>query len=500
MSCYGADNYKTPNIDKLAAEGIRFTHGYTAPLCGPSRALIMTGRYAFRTGATNQDATGRMKPEVETMMPKYLKPAGYVTSCIGKWGQLPLGPAEFGFDDYLKFRGSGVDWNTGTKSEKYWVNGVEKTLGDKEYMPELRHTHLVTFMEKHRDEPFFIYYPMSHVHGDLQHTPDSDFNPQDLMADNCAYMDKLVGKLVSELERLKLREKTLLIFMGDNGTGHAWADKSTIGGRRLSGAKGEMLEGGAHVPLIVNWPGVTPAGKVLEDMVDSTDFVPTFAELTGATLPGDKVLDGHSILPQLLGKQGKPRDWIFIELARNWYVREAGWKLNEKAELYDMSDSPFTEKLIAASADTDASKAARARLTAALAQLNPAGGVLDEGDGSGRHADKSKKEGKKMDKKAAANPEAKPDAATTPKTEPAQDSKSATSPLAPVDAELAERARKFDRIDKEHKGKLTREEYTTRQSDSEAASKRFDKFDADRDGFVTREEYIANGAKKLKTK
>ena len=339
-----------------------------------------------------------MKPEVETMMPAYLKPAGYVSSCIGKWGQLPLGPAEFGFDDYLKFRGSGVYWNTTSKAERYWVNGEEKKLGDKEYMPHLMHDHLVSFMEKHRDEPFYIYYPMSHVHGELLRTPDSEPNPKNLMVDNVAYMDKLVGRLVADLERLKLREKTLLIFMGDNGTGHNWAKKGTIGGRELSGAKGEMLEGGAHVPLIANWPGVTPAGKVLDDMVDSTDFVPTFAELTGAKLPADKVLDGHSIAPQLRGEAGRPREHIFIELAKNWYVREAGWKLNEKGELYDMSDSPFTEKLIAASADTDASKAARARLAAALAKLNPAGGILDDGDGTGRHADKSKKAGKKMDK------------------------------------------------------------------------------------------------------
>ena len=175
VSCYGADNYRTPNIDALASGGIRFTHGYTAPLCGPSRALIMTGRYAFRTGATNQDATGRMTPKAETMMPAYLKGAGYVSSCIGKWGQLPLGPAEFVFDDYLKFRGSGVYWsNTKGRPEKYWVNGAEKTLGEKEYMPELMHTHLVNFITKHRDEPFFIYYPMSHVHGELQRTPDSE--------------------------------------------------------------------------------------------------------------------------------------------------------------------------------------------------------------------------------------------------------------------------------------------------------------------------------------
>ena len=105
VGCYGADNYKTPNIDALARGGIRYTHAYTAPLCGPSRALILTGRYAFRTGATNQDATGRITPAAETMMPTILKPAGYVTAAIGKWGQLPLGPAEFGFDDYLKFNG-----------------------------------------------------------------------------------------------------------------------------------------------------------------------------------------------------------------------------------------------------------------------------------------------------------------------------------------------------------------------------------------------------------
>lgn len=475
VSCYGADNYKTPILDKLAAEGTRFTHAYTAPLCGPSRALIMTGRYAFRTGATNQDATGRMKPTEETFMPTYLKSAGYVTSCIGKWGQLPLGPAEFGFDDYLKFRGSGVYWNTTSAHEHYTENGEDKRLGDKEYMPELMHAHLVKFMEKHQSDPFYIYYSMSHVHGELQRTPDSPENPADLMADNCAYMDKLIGKLISELERLKLREKTLLIFMGDNGTGAKWADKSTIGGKRLAGQKGSMLECGSLVPFIVNWPGVTPAGKVCADFTDASDLVPTIAEIAGATLPPKKVLDGRSIAPQMRGKRGQPREHIFMELAHNWYVREDGWKLNEDGELYDMRDAPFAEKLVPIAADSEASKAARGRLSAALAELNPAGGILDEGDGSGRHADKSKKASKSKSPEPAAPP-------------------------APVltDPQLAERARKFDRLDKERRGKVTRDEYMSRQSDPEGAAKRFDKYDVDRDGFVTREEYIYNGAKKPK--
>ena len=486
VSCYGADNYKTPNVDRLAAGGTRFTHFYTAPLCGPSRALIMTGRYAFRTGATNQDATGRMKSEAEAFMPTYLKSAGYVTSCIGKWGQLPLGPGEFGFDDWMKFRGSGVYWSTQKRPEKYWVNGEERVLRDGEYMPELMHAHLVEFITKHRDDPFYIYYSMSHVHGELMRTPDSAAEPADLMADNVAYVDKLVGKLVAKLEELKLRERTLLVFMGDNGTGAKWADKSTIGGRRLSGQKGSMLECGALVPFIVNWPGVTPSGKVCADFADATDLVPTFAEITGAILPKDKLLDGRSLAPQMRGEPGKPRDHVFMELAREWWVRSDGWKLNQRGELFDMSSAPFEERLVAANADTDASKAARATLTAALAKLNPAGGILDDGDGSGRHADKTKKE-----KKKSKTPEttAQPEKITV--TNP-------PSPLAPIDAYIAERTAKFDRLDKDKRGTLTLEEYVSRQSDPEGARKRFEKLDANHDGVLTREEYIANGAKKPK--
>jgi arylsulfatase A len=390
VGCYGADHYRTPNIDKLAAGGTRYSHAYTAPLCGPSRALIMTGRYAFRTGATNQDATGRMKPADETMMPRVLKPAGYVTSMIGKWGQLPLGPREFGFDDCLGFKGSGIYWVTKDKAPAYDENGTRKVLRENEYMPDLMHRHLVDFITKHRDDPFYVYYSMSHVHGEIVRTPDSAPGSKDLYADNIAYMDKLVGKLVDELERLNLREKTLIVFIGDNGTASKPADRSTIGGRRISGQKGTMLEGGALVPMIANWPGVTPAGKVSDDLIDSTDFFPTFAELAGARLP-EKTIDGRSFAPQLRGEKGQPRDWIFIELARMWYVREAGWKLNQAKELFDMSEAPFKERLVPADSTDPAAIAARGRLQAALDRLNPAGGILDDGDGTGRHANKKKK-------------------------------------------------------------------------------------------------------------
>ena len=390
VGCYGADNYKTPNIDALAKGGMRYTNAYTAALCGPSRAMILTGRYAFRTGATNQDATGRMKPEQETLMPKILKSAGYTSTCVGKWGQLPLGPAEFGFDGYLKFKGSGVYWNTQDKGKNYEVNGKGTKLNDKEYLPDVMHKHLIDFITKHREQPFYVYYSLSHVHGEILPTPDSAPDSKDIYADNIAFMDKLVGKLVAELERLKLREKTLIVFVGDNGTANGKAKRATIGGRAISGAKGSLQEGGGLVPLIVNWPGVTPAGKVSHDMIDSSDFFPTFAELAGAKLPEKTSIDGHSFAAQIRGEKGQPREWAFNQLARMWSVRETGWKLNQAGELFDMSDAPFTEKLVAADTQDAAASAARKRLQAALKQLNPAGGILDDGDGTGRHAGKNK--------------------------------------------------------------------------------------------------------------
>jgi arylsulfatase A-like enzyme len=252
IACTGADHYKTPNIDKLARGGMIFTHAYATPLCGPSRATILTGRYLFRTGATNQDATGRFKPADETMMPPILKQAGYVTSSIGKWGQLPLRPSDFGFDDYLMFSGSGVYWNTQDKGKTYLLNSQTLPLRDKEYMPEVMHAHLVDFITKNHDKPFYIYYSLSHIHAEILPTPDSTPDSKDLYADNIAYMDKLVGKLVAELERQGLRERTLLVYFGDNGTAGGRAATSTIGGRRLNGAKGSMLEGGSRVPLVVN--------------------------------------------------------------------------------------------------------------------------------------------------------------------------------------------------------------------------------------------------------
>jgi arylsulfatase A len=391
VSCYGSDKYKTNNIDKLASGGTRFTQAFTAALCGPSRALIMTGRYAFRNGSTNQDACMKM-PIAELRLAQTFKAAGYATSAIGKWGQLPGEPNEAGFDDYLRFNGSGFYWNKNkSKGGAYRANGKELKLGEKEYMPDLMHNQAVSFIKKNQTKPFFLYYSMVHVHGDIQPTPDSAADSKDLYSDNILYMDKLVGKLVAELDSLKLRENTLIIFMGDNGTAKGQDKLSTIGGRNVSGVKGTMLECGGLVPMIANWPGKTPAGKVSANLVDSTDFLPTFADLIGTKLPEKVIFDGNSLAPQLRGEEGKKRQFVYNQLASMWYVRNAGWKLNQLGELYDMSGAPFTEKLVTVDNQDTNAKAARTTLGSALAQLNPAGGILDTGDGTGRHASKAAK-------------------------------------------------------------------------------------------------------------
>jgi arylsulfatase A len=391
VSCYGADFYKTPEIDKLAKTGIKYTNAYTAPLCGPSRAMILTGRYAFRTGAVNQDQTGEFKPSDEMMMSKILKTAGYATSMIGKWGQLPLGPAEFEFDDYMRFFGSGVYSNTNEKKEKYVLNGKDFILKDNEYMPDLMHNHMVEFLSNHKKDPFYLYYSLVQVHGEIKATPETkpgttDF--KELYNDNINYMDKLVGKLIHTLDSLKLRENTLIVFFGDNGTAGQAAAIGSINGKKIIGKKGTMQEGGSLVPLIINWPSVIKKPSVSKNLIDASDFVPTFAEIAGATLPKDVKLDGTSFANQLKGGNANPRNWIFTELGNDWYVREANWKLNRAGQLFDMRNAPFEEKL---TPDSDTTKVVKENLQKILDGLDPASGYLDRGDGSGRHATKVKK-------------------------------------------------------------------------------------------------------------
>lgn len=391
VSCYGADKRKTPNIDQLAASGTRFQTCYAAPLCGPSRCLLMTGRYAFRTGGiSNQSWSPRgpgAKSVDENPMAKLLKQGGYATGMAGKWRQVGGTPREWGFDEYITDpTAGGWFWQT-----KHLKNGTEVTVPEGTYAGDVVHEFALDFIRRNKEKPFFFYYSMHHVHGPILKTPDTaKAGTPDLYADNIAYMDKQVGAVVTELEKLGLREKTLVIFSADNGT--ALTYPAPLGGRMINGKKASMLEGGSRVPFIASWPGTTPAGKVSQDIVSFADPHATFLDLAGVKAPEGFKLDGRSLAPQLRGEKGTPREWAYVQLGAKWFVREAGWKMNESHELFDMSDAPFVEKPVATGADTDASKAARARLTAVLAELNPAGGKTDAA--SGKVAKKGKQKAK----------------------------------------------------------------------------------------------------------
>ncbi len=395
VSCYGADKHKTPQIDRLAASGTRFETCYAAPLCGPSRCLLMTGRYAFRTGGINNGSWRNGGPGAksadEQPIAKLLKQAGYATGQAGKWRQVGETPRDWGFDEYSTDpTASGWFWQT-----THLKNGQEVTVPDGTYAPDVIQDFTVDFIRRHKDQPFYFYYAMHLVHGPILHTADSAKGAQDgaeRYDDNIAYMDKQVGAIVAELEKLGLREKTLVIFSADNGT--ALTFPSTVGGRMINGKKGSMLEGGSRVPFIASWPGVTPAGKVSKDIVSFADPHATFLELAGVKPPEGIKLDGRSLAPQLRGEKGRPREWAYVQLGAHWFVREPGWKMNESGELFDMSDAPFVEKPVAATADTDASKSARQRLTAVLAGLNPAAGKTDAGGGAGKKANKKGKQDK----------------------------------------------------------------------------------------------------------
>lgn len=384
IGCCGGP-FKTPQIDTLATGGTRFELCYSTPLCGPSRCQLLTGRYPFRTGLINNNSARAIQPDREVMIPTVLKKAGYVTASVGKWGQMSLGPGEWGFDEYLVFPGSGRYWREQTTH--YRLNGEQKELAAGQYLPDLMHQFIVQFLTRHQDQPFFLYYPMSHVHGPIVPTPDSKAgaSKEELYRDNVAYMDKLVGKLMSELDRLHLRQKTVVLFAGDNGTAGFGVDAATVKGRPISGMKGTMLEGGSRVPLLVNWPGVTPPATVNPDLIDFSDFFATCAALAGAPLPTGVKLDSRSFAPQIKGQKGTPRDWVYVELNGKSYVRNARFKLTNGGELFDLSEAPFKEILVPNNTTDPAAMAARKQLQAVLDQLPTAPA------GPGKNAAKAEK-------------------------------------------------------------------------------------------------------------
>lgn len=354
IAANGGTSYKTPHLDKMAKQGMRFEHCYSQPICTPSRVKLMTGISNIR----NYVEFGLLDPK-QTTFAHLLKKQGYATSVVGKW-QLKggfEGPGHFGFDDYALWqltRRPGRYPNGGIE-----VNGKEVDYSNGEYIPDVVSDHACNFIEKNKEQPFLLYYPMILTHCPFEPTPDSkDWDPKSpgsktykgdakYFGDMVTYMDKIIGKLLAKLDETGLRENTLVIFLGDNGTDTPVV--SMMNGRKVVGAKGHMHDGGNRVPCIASWPGTIPAGKVSTEILDFSDILPTLCEISGSKTPDN--IDGKSLLPTLKDPRHKHRDHIYMWYSRSGqnkdarsFTRNQRYKLYDDGKLYDIQNDVLEKK------------------------------------------------------------------------------------------------------------------------------------------------------------
>jgi len=329
VSSNGSEDYKTPNLDAMAAKGVRFNHCFSNPVCTPSRNKIMTGMSNVR----NYVAFRKLDRGQKTFA-HYLKDAGYKTCIAGKW-QLGIekdSAQHFGFEQSFLWQHTRGARREGTRIDsrhvnpRFELNGVPKDFDNGEFSSDLCVEFIDEFMTKHKEEPMFIYYPMVLPHCPFVPTPGNpDFDPKSLgsptykgdpkyFKNMIEYVDFTVGKLEKRVIELGIANNTLIIFTGDNGTDKPI--KTKWSGTTVVGAKGKLVEAGVRVPLIIKFPGKAKEGLVTDQLVDFSDFLPTFCELAGVEFPKDKI-DGESILPILYGEK-REKDSVYI-----WYNRDS---------------------------------------------------------------------------------------------------------------------------------------------------------------------------------
>ncbi len=384
IGAHGGTSYKTPNLDKMALQGVRFDHCYSQPICTPSRVKLMTGLYNVR----NYAKFGFLETSQRTFG-NILSEAGYKTCIVGKWqlGRNAKLPKQFGFDEHCL-------WQLFRLPSRYPSPGLEVNGVAKDYKPgygpDVVTDYALDFIERSgkNKQPFLLYYPMILTHCPFEPTPDSaDWDPNDpgsktykgdakYFGDMVGYMDKIVGKILNKLDEAGVRENTLVMFTGDNGTDTPVV--SMMGDRRVVGAKGKTTDGGTHVPMIVQWKGRSPQGVACSDLVDFSDFLPTMCEAAGVTLPDSPEMDGRSFLPQALGKSGNPREWIYIWYARNGgptgkeFTRNARYKLYRNGDFFDIQSDVLEKKSLAVAELGADAQQVHAMLKAALEQYTDA--------------------------------------------------------------------------------------------------------------------------------
>ena len=357
-SCYDhPEEVSTPNIDRLAAEGVRLTNGYaSAYVCAPTRAGLLTGRYQQRFGfyAAGDSRVGL--PVSEVTLADMLRKRGYATAVIGKWhvGIEPeYHPLKRGFDEFYGFLGHGAhDYFKLQVTDEYTsIYRNDKPINDTGYLTDNLARESVSFIERHQKQPFFLYLPFNAVHWPLQALQKyiNRFNTGDKNRDiylaMLRSMDEAIGKVLDALKRTGADDNTLLIFFSDNGG----ARKNFANNGALRDFKQSVYEGGIRVPFIVRWPGKLPKGTLCEEPVISLDIMPTICAAAGTALPNDRVYDGKDMLGVLRGQMKGPlhKTLFWDDGVKQWAVREGKWKLlfnrEGSLELYDL-EGDISEK------------------------------------------------------------------------------------------------------------------------------------------------------------
>ena len=358
LNAYGGHGVETPHLDKLASNGMLFTHCFANPACSPSRAELLTGTYPRFNGIQHvlskwEDDT-YLDPKQFNSFANQLDEAGYATAVAGKWNISWLERNDtvqaLGFDEHCLWQ---MYDRKGVKRSRFYqphfrINGLveEESIADR-FGPDVLADFMIDFMKRKKDEPFLIYYPALLVHTPYIRVPGGpktnalpdakQKGGPECFPEMVEYLDKNLGRLVNAVDELGLSDDTVILFCADNGT-HGpvtsiWGDDRT----RIKGGKMTMTDRGARVPLIASWPGTIQPGTQCDDFVELADFLPTFLEMTSAPQPIQRV-HGQSFLPQLLGDDGPSREWVHIEYRENRQIRTEEWIYTDKGKLTQVNE------------------------------------------------------------------------------------------------------------------------------------------------------------------
>lgn len=353
--CLGINGseYHTPHIDRLAEQGIRFTNCFSNPLSTPSRVQLMTGKYNVK----NYIAFGKLDRK-EVTLGNVFSNAGYATCIAGKWqlGKEKDSPAHFGFQQSCLWQHTAGAVDSKGADTRYAspivdVNGELKEYPIDTFGPDVYSDFIIDFIRAHRSQPFFVYYPMCLTHCPFVSTPDSEnweasrsstYKGDTIYySDMVAYTDKMVGKIIDELQEQGLMDNTLIIFTGDNGTDTSIM--TMLNGEPYRGGKGKTIDSGVHVPLVVYHPkGIK--GVDNQQLIDFTDFLPTVCEAADIPINQLNDLDGISFYSSVIGKNAKERDWIYCWYAprkvydevAQVFVRDETYKLYRDGRFYNV--------------------------------------------------------------------------------------------------------------------------------------------------------------------